>query len=283
MQNSENFSSSSFWPLLVEVILNGLYYSYDNHIMKSAISGFIRHLNEGDLELVSGLVLKKLNESVKALEINGVEMLVTLLQSDFGCKVITNCADSVIGSISQILNQFAKILPVTKSTTEFVKLNASIHSCCKALVSILKLAEKCCTIKNQQLLISIIEILNFKGVPLEVQGNCSKILIMLIKCEKAGLESIVQKIMLGQCVEHNSLLETLENSVQVKLNLATSLLSALELNELIKIQSPYGSIIGGVILSVILRSNEGYYITNNICTEEYYILFIFEFIRLKIK
>ena len=48
------------WAVFIEIIVNGLYYSHSNHIIKSSINGVLRHLSDSDRKLITSMVEEKL-------------------------------------------------------------------------------------------------------------------------------------------------------------------------------------------------------------------------------
>jgi hypothetical protein len=144
-----------------------------------------------------------------------------------------------------------------KPATEIAKLHSNIHSLSRTLLSVFKLIQiNSVTEQNQELLNSITLVLNLKGIPLEVQGNCSKILFLLVKQQNNGMKCVIEKIKMEK--EHScSTLVQLENTVSIRLNLSIALLTSLEVNELLQIHQPYGTLIGGVILPILLNFSDG--------------------------
>lgn len=158
---------------------------------------------------------------------------------------------------SATLNHFLHEVQCSKPTTEIAQLYANVHSLSRTLLPILKLIQgNFSEEKNQQLLASITSVLNLKGIPLDAKGNCSKIFIILMKCRENGMSSIVAKIT-GTNPENLCKLSPLEDSLQIRLNLAVALLSSSKLEELLADQPPYGTVLGGVVLSVLLTSKNG--------------------------
>ena len=251
------------WALLLEILVNGLYYCHSNHIVKSSINGVVRHLQDKDLGFVStlihGLLGNKLNTSLtdEMSEMNGVELVAALLQSEFGCKVIVNHVDSIIDFFSSLLAHLSNDVQLPKPTTEMVKLLSNIHSLTRTLLSVFKLMKvDQIQSKSQQISSSVIPILNLKEIPLEVQGNCSKILIIVTKCQKNGMQCLIKKIMMERD-NSTGILTPLEDTVPIRINLSIALLSSLEVYELLVDQPPYGTLLGGVILSTLFNTSDG--------------------------
>ncbi len=249
-RNLVTYTSSSLWPLLLEIVINGLYYCHSNHIVKSSINGLIRHLPDSNLGLVSSIVQQKM------AKMNGVELVAALIQSDFGSKVIINQIDCVVNFFTTFLNQLSMEVQLLKPTTEIAKLHSNIHSLSRSLLSVFKLIQMNSVIERHELLHSVTLVLNLKGIPLEVQGNCSKILFLLVQQQKNGMKCIIEKIKMEK--EHSfSMLVHLENTVSIRLNLSIALLTSLEVNELLLIHQPHGTLIGGVILPILLNFSDG--------------------------
>lgn len=254
-------------------MINGLYYCHSNHIIKSSINGLIRHLPEKDISLASMLLQGKMTE------MNGVELVAALIQSDFGCKVISDCVDVVFNFFTTFLNHLStEVQQQLKPTTEISKLHSNIHSLSRTLLSIFKLIEINSISEEQshQLLSSITVVLNMKGIPLEVQGNCSKILFLLVKQQKNGMKCIIEKITVEKDPTF-SMLAPLNNTASIRLNLSIALLTSLEVNELLQTYPPYGTMIGGVILPILLNFSDGYnYFTISCDTVFLKILLLFQ-------
>lgn len=257
-RNITDFSSSHLWSLLVEIIISGLYHCHSNHLIKSSINGVIRHLSDRDVGLVSTfiqIILKvSTNDDISA--VNAVELVSAFLQSDFGGKVIVCNIHDVVDFFSTTLNDLSSQLRLSKPTTETAQLHANIHSLSRTLLSILKLVQgNLSKEKNQQLLNSIITVLNLKGIPLDAQGNCSKILIVLIKFQGSNeIMSVVARI----TQQDSGKLTDLDNCIHIRLNLSIALLSSLDFEELLEDRPPHGTLLGGVILSTLLNSSDGY-------------------------
>ena len=250
-RNLVQYTSSNLWPLLLEIVINGLYNCHSNHIIKSSLNGLIRHLPDKDLSLVSSLVQGKMTG------VNGVELVAALIQSDFGSKVIINCADFVVNIFTALLNHLSSEVQLLKPATEIAQLHSNIHSLSRTLLSIFKLIQiNSIMEQSHQLLNSITLVLNLKGIPLEVQGNCSKILFLLVKQQKNGMKCMIEKIT-EEKFHSFSILASLENTVSIRLNLSIALLTSLEVDELLQIHPPYGSMIGGVILPILLNFSDG--------------------------
>jgi len=188
---------------------------------------------------------------------NGVELVAALIQSDFGSKVIINQIDCVVNFFTTFLNQLSMEVQLLKPTTEITKLHTNIHSLSRTLLSIFKLIQiNNISEQSHQLLNSITLVLNLKGIPLEVQGNCSKILFLLVKQQENGMKCIIEKIKVEK--DHSfSVLVPLENTASIRLNLSIALLTSLEVDELLQIHQPYGTLIGGVILPILLNFSDG--------------------------
>ncbi len=218
----------------------------------------MRHLSDKDLGLVSTHVHNSLDRSVKdeLLEMNGVELVAAFLQSDFGCEVIVSNINFIIDFFSSLLSHQSNEVQLSKPTTEIAKLHSNIHSVSRTLLSILKLIKvETILLKTQQLSSSIIAILNNTEIPLEVQGNCSKILIVLTQLQKNGMQCIIEKILAMDNQLYENLIH-LEDSIPIRLNLSIALLSTLEVRELLEDHLPFGTLLGGVIPSILLNSSE---------------------------
>ncbi|KAI9564730.1 hypothetical protein GHT06_008471 [Daphnia sinensis] len=251
-QNLTKYASSDLWPLLLEIVVNGLYYCHLNHNIKSSINGLIRKLPDADLGTVSSHTLEKM------FEMNGVELVAALLQSDFGSKVIVQNITFVLNFFATLLNHLYNEVHCSKLTTEIAKLHANIHSLSRTLLSVFKLIDTT-SIEEQthQLLRSITLVLNLKGIPLEVQGNCSKILVLLLRQQENGIKCVFERITAEE--DHNkSVLVSLENTMSIRLNLSIALLTSLEIRELLEEQPSNGTILGGVILPFLLNSGYGF-------------------------
>lgn len=218
----------------------------------------MRHLSNKDLGLVSTLVHNLLDGSVKdeLLEMNGVELVAAFLQSDFGCKVIVSNVDFIIEFFSSLFSHQSNEVQLSKPTTEIAKLHSSIHSLSRTLLSILKLIKvETISPKTQQLSSSVVAVLNTAEIPLEVQGNCSKILIVLTQLQKNGVQCIVEKILAIDNQGSENLVH-LKDSVPIRLNLSIALLSTLEVHELLEEHFPFGTLLGCIIPSILLNSSE---------------------------
>lgn len=250
-RNLTTYATSAVWHLLLEILVSGLYYCHSNHNIKSSINGVIRKLPDKDLGLVSSLTLEKMSK------MNGVELVAALLQSHFGCKVIVNDIAFVLKFFITLLNDLFNQVHHLKLTTEIAKLHSNIHSLSRTLLSVFKLIEiTSIGEQSHQLLNSVISVLNMKAIPLEVQGNCSKILILLVQQQENGIKCIIEKITVEG--DHSfSMLAPLENTLSIRLNLSTALLTSLEIKELLEEQPSYGTILGGVILPFLLNSSYG--------------------------
>ncbi|XP_057370348.1 thyroid adenoma-associated protein homolog isoform X2 [Daphnia carinata] len=251
-KNLTTYASSDLWPLLLEIVVSGLCYCHSNHSIRSSINGLIRKLPDADLGTVSSLTLETM------FEMNGVELVAALLQTDFGSKVIVRNITFVLKFFATLLNQLYKEVHCSKLTTEIAKLHANIHSLSRTLLSVFKLIE-ITSIEEQshQLLYSIISVLNLKGIPLEVQGNCSKILVLLLRQQQNGIQCIIEKITVVEDNNH-SMLISLENTLPTRLNLSIAILTSLEIKELLEEQPSNGTILGGVILPFLLNSGYGF-------------------------
>ena len=74
-----------------------------------------------------------------------------------------------------------------------------------------------------------------------------------------------------------SMLAPLNNTASIRLNLSIALLTSLEVNELLQTYPPYGTMIGGVILPILLNFSDGYnYFTISCDTVFLKILLLFQ-------
>lgn len=219
----------------------------------------MRHLSSSDAQLVSRILEEKLQLAIQnnSCQMNLIEMLAAFLQSDFGCKVIVNHSDTLIEFFTAALDGLSNELTMFKPTTEVVQLHANIHSLSRTLLSIVKLADKCVSKERSlELVNSVITTLNSKEILLDAQGNCAKILIILLKNHPEGFKWILSRIAGTHCDTQNTLV-TLEHTTRIRINLSNAILSSLELADLVETHQPNETLLGGVILQTLLQTSEG--------------------------
>lgn len=266
------------WAVFIEIIVNGLYYSHSNHIIKSSINGVLRHLSDSDRKLITSMVEEKLYVTYqdKHLQMNLVDLLTALLQSDFGCQVITNSLNSIIKCLSVILNYFSNELEAQKPTNEIVQLHGNIHSLSRTLLSIIKLGNGSLTEDNRvHLLNSTIRILNTRGIPLDPVGNCAKILVLLVKLQPlgGGIPSIMSRMTDENFDDTPHTLARLDRSIRMRIHLSIALLSTLELAEFMNIQPDERLVISAILHSLLHITSDGY----KIPVDQFSSLVLFEF------
>ena len=238
-------SSAKESNLIAEILLNGLYYHTEgSSAVKSTLTGMIGRWPQDEIEVLTKIVQQKLECSTKT-----VSLIFSLLQNDVGSKIITQCIDSILDHFLNLLNHLLKQYKVEKTALESARIQTDIHLTTRTLLSIMKFNEN--RSKTESILCAVISVLNLKEIPLDVQNNCSKILVL--SCP--SVDKIIETILNGST--DDLLLANLNDSDSSRLNLCLALLTTLNSDGLAEFQPHYGSIIGGVILPTLPKLGKG--------------------------
>ena len=239
----------------MEVLFNGLYCNSGGAV-KSAIHGTANRLHKNHLNVASRIV----EERLSAADTNNVEVLSLLLQSEFGHQVICSCWNSTITFFASLLSSLSDQVKSTSSaaTPETANIYSAIHQATRTLVSVVNLEQERIEIVQDQLWAPIISILNTRGIPIDVQGNCSKILVVLVTTSNdpadGGMAQLIEKLTGSSSTASSCRLSALEDSVSIRLNLCLALLTTLKSEVHLNVYPPHGTLLGGITLPVLLKS-----------------------------
>jgi len=248
VQVSRNISSSSNSPirsLLIEILINVLFFCHHEHAIKSAINGAIQRLPETDSRAVAFLVKEKLENNHSLDNVDGVELIGSLALYSIGQLAILDLYGTVLSHIKTRLKFFAGELEQTKSPTLTVKIHNDLHSAVRTLLSVIKLKQFVNMELNRILLEEIVSVLNIDGIPLEVQGNSSKILTIITAVQEDGIKSLIHQ-MSSQAT----------SSLRVQLNICHGIMSSLDKEVLLSCSYSEGTLLGSVVLPIIMKSQE---------------------------
>lgn len=255
--------SHSLQVLVLQILANGLYFD-DGTSLKSVILGVINRLPPEHLptlsEVTRDLILSRAENSTNSFK--PAEFMLALLQTKFGQKIIHDCFDSAIHYFRSLLCLICEEAKHRKLVTETARFHADIHLTTRTILSVLNMERLLDSSIVDQLLEAIVTILNMKGIPLEVQANCSKILVLLVsEHHEDGPLEIVEKVTRNAPKNRpatTGALASLRDTTATRVNLCLALLTSLKCDDLCQVHSPHGTLLGGIILSVLLESCEGY-------------------------
>lgn len=231
--------------LIAEILLNGLNcHCEGTSAIKSTLTRMIGRWPQGRIEFLTKIVKQKLKCSTKT-----VSLIFSLLQNEVGSQIITQCIDSILENFLNLLNQLYSQQRMEKSALETARIHSDIHLTTRTFLSIMKFNEN--QSRTESILCSVISVLNLKEIPLDVQNNCSEIIVL--SCQSR--DEIIEKILNGST--HDFMLTNLNDSDSSRLNLCLALLTTLSSDDLYKFRPHFGSIIGGVILPNLLKLGNG--------------------------
>ena len=98
---------SKLYDILLDVLITGLYYSQGNPTVSLLLKSIIRNLPEWSIKTVGTILEEKLVSSDKLVDMNGVELVYSLLSSKFGEQVIVLCSNAVF---SHFINRLTKLI-----------------------------------------------------------------------------------------------------------------------------------------------------------------------------
>ena len=231
--------------LLIEVLINALFFCHQDHAIKSAINGIIRHLPETNLQTISSLVKENLENNEILDNIDGVELVGSLVLCNIGQSAIFEVYQTITSHIKCRIKYFVGELEQTNSPTETAKIHNDLHSVVRTLLSVIRLEQFVGMKLDAILLEDIVSVLHLDGIPLEVQGNSSKIVTIITAAQGKGIESLIQQIS-GEATA----------SLRIQLNICHGVMSSLDKDVLLSCSQAKGTLLGSVVLPIIMKSQE---------------------------
>ena len=244
-RSGDSVSVSPLRGLLIELLINILFSCHQEHAIKSAINGAIRHLPETDQHTMSFLVEEKLESNQILDNVDGIELVGSLALCSIGQLVISNVYETILNHIKIRLKFFASELKQSKSPTQTAKTHNDLHSAVRTLLSVIKLKQFVKMELNTVLLDEIVSILNLDGIPLEVQGNCSKILTIITSTRENGISNLIQMLS-----------EQAASSFRMQLNICHGIMSSLDKEVLLSCFHSGGTLLGSILLPIIMKPQE---------------------------
>ncbi len=228
------------------MLISGLFHCDGNSTLCSAITGILNRLSE---EEVISLVPLFTLEMETGRRTDTVTVIGMLLHFNNGQKIISNNPTSINylkTAIEQCLNTLKNLSPSAEASTIYKEL----HNTIRTTLSIIRVQKE----GTEDLLETIIHCLNLPGIPMDIGGNCSKILILLFATHEDGIQQIVSRFSKEHFSSHHGKLEHLNVSIEITLNMCNSLLTMLELSVLSQRVSNL-TLMGDFILANILKSS----------------------------
>ena len=206
------------------MLISGLFHCEGNSTLCSAITGILNRLSEQEVNSLVPLFTLEMETSRRN---NTVTVIGMLLHFNNGQKIISNNPTPINylkTSIEQCLNTLKELSPSVEASTIYKEL----HNIIRTTLSLIRVQKE----GTEGLLETIIHCLNLPGIPMDIGGNCSKILILLLASHQDGIQQIVSRFSNENISSHHGNLEHLNISTETTLNVCNSLLTMLELSVL---------------------------------------------------
>lgn len=244
--------------LAIEVLLDGLYYSNQNHSISSALNGAIRNLPMEYLPLAANLINYKCCNEGSGNDFLNIPWFAALLQSDFGQQALSRCLTPLL-SMNETLQKLLKSVHDTSSAIGRVETFSHIHLLTKTLLGLVKLHQNNIDHEHiRNILYTLTKVINLKDLPQEALGNCSNILVFYITSTRDDWFEIIRAKLRGENHSHSSPLDEIDQPALIKRNLCLALLAYVDCKSLLLQKESKETILGGVMLQFLLQTYEGY-------------------------
>ena len=213
----------------------------------------MQHLPATDLTTLTHHVGEILEMNTISENVDGIELIGSLVLFDIGQSVVSGLYDVVMDHIKIRLNYFVKELECTKSPTVTATIHNELHLVVRTLLSLIRLGKFARIEKNWIVFEEIISLVNLEGIPLEIQGNSTKILTLMMSTKENGIKSLTQQLSSdAEC----QLLDKMNCELRVQLNVCHAIMSSLEKEILNDSFDPKGTLLGAVVLPIIMKSQD---------------------------